>query len=705
MRTRVRLLTLVACVCVVAALPLCGTAGPATGPAASGAGGASLQSPPESSPALTPEQVAERKAQAYYHFSLGHLYQDLAGFTPRTDYLQRAIEEFKQAIAYDPDSSYLVVALAEAYQRGGRIRDAVLEAQTVLKSDPDNLPAHRLLARIYLQTLGEFEPQQSSKPTLQRAIDHYEAIARLAADDTDASLMLARLYRLNNQPEKAEATLKRLLATQPHSEQAIATLAQLYSDKGDYAKAIDLLKELTAQEPSSQLLATLAEAYERAGDTGNAVAAYRRAIEREASNTDLRHRLAQTLISAGRYADAITEYQVIARLNPEDLQAHIRLSQLHRHRGEFREAEAALVKAGELAADNPEVGLSRALLSEAEGKFAEATQALSDLVATTTRAGGRYTEQERHTRAILLEQLGQLHRRREQFDTAVQTFDLMMELGEESTLRAYSQIIETLRQARRLDAALQRAQEAVERFADMTSLRLQLATLHGDRGELEQGVEMARSLLGGQPADREVHLSLAQIYERNKRYPEAEQALAEAEKLSNGRDDLEFVYFLRGAINERQKKYEQAEREFRKALELNPTSALTLNYLGYMLADRGVKLEESVELVKRALALDPYNGAYLDSLGWAYFRQGKYELAEDYLRRAVERVSRDPVIHEHLGDLYEKLGRLELAEKHWERSLEEWQRMPKTEFDPEVHAKTEAKLRAVKTRLANQRKR
>ena len=660
----------------------------------------SIQAPSPSVPANTPRAPfeARRRAQAYYHYSLGHLYEQLAGFTSRNEYLEQAIAEFKQALEYDPDSVYLSVRLAEAYRRAGLMRDAVAEAQAVLKADPKNLAARRLLARIYLQTLGELQPKPEQKQTLELAIEQYEAIVRLDPDDAESRLFLARLYRLNGQMEKAEATLKDYLAAQPRSEQALAALAQLYTDQGESARAIQLLTEATNEKPTAELLATLALAYEQADDPDNAIATYRRALELDSDNVEIRRHLAQALLEASRYDEAVEELKTLTRLNPEDSQSHLRLSQIYRHRGQFDQAEAYLARAEELAPDDPDVDFNRALLLEAEGKFAEAVGVLSDLVASLTRRDDAYNEQERRTRAVLLEQLGMLHRRLENFDEAVETFELMMELGEEEAARASSQIIESLRQGRQLEEAAARARTALERFPQLAGFRLQLASVLGEMGKPEEAAELARGALNGEPGDREVHMTLVQIYERNKLYAEAERALDAAEKLSTGRQ-LEYVHFLRGAVYERQKKYDVAEQEFRKALAINPANALALNYLGYMFADRGVKLDESVELVKRALELEPYNGAYLDSLGWAYFRLEQLDLAEDYLRKAVARVRHDPTIHDHLGNLYEKRGRLDLAVQHWERSLAEWKRAPATEFDAEAYSRVEAKLRALRARL------
>jgi len=91
--------------------------------------------------------------------------------------------------------------------------------------------------------------------------------------------------------------------------------------------------------------------------------------------------------------------------------------------------------------------------------------------------------------------------------------------------------------------------------------------------------------------------------------------------------------------------------------------------MGYMLADRGVRLQEAVEYVEKALALEPNNGAYLDSLGWAFFKLNDLKQAETYLLKAVSIVKNDPTIHDHLGDLYFKSGDYRKAEEYWNRSL------------------------------------
>jgi tetratricopeptide (TPR) repeat protein len=229
-----------------------------------------------------------------------------------------------------------------------------------------------------------------------------------------------------------------------------------------------------------------------------------------------------------------------------------------------------------------------------------------------------------------------------------------------------------------------------------------LAAQQADMGDADKALAEVRAMLKGDADDRQVYLNLAQMYTRLRRFPEAEQALDKAEQFSTKADDKEYVWFLRGSTFERAKRYPEAEEQFKKVLASDPDHASTLNYLGYMLADQNMKLDEALGYIKRAVDLDPSNGAYLDSLGWAYFRLGKFELAEDNLLKASQKINTDPTVHDHLGDLYQKTGRLKLAATNWERALTEWNRTIAVEVDPADVARVQKKLDSAKMKLARE---
>ena len=181
------------------------------------------------------------------------------------------------------------------------------------------------------------------------------------------------------------------------------------------------------------------------------------------------------------------------------------------------------------------------------------------------------------------------------------------------------------------------------------------------------------------------------------------QALDQAEKLASSDDDKTEIYFMRGAMYERMKKYEDSEAAFRQVLAVDPNHAETLNYLGYMLADRNIKLEEASQMIKKALSIAPNSGAFLDSLGWVYYRQGKLSEAEGLLQRALDK-GQDPTIHEHLGDVYFKEGKTNEAVAQWQASLKGFQNAAPSEADPEEAAKVTKKLDDARVKLAQEKK-
>ncbi len=651
---------------------------------------------PAASAASAPE-VAQR-AEAYYDFLMGHYYEERYGATSRSEYASQAIDFYKKALELNPNSSVVAERLAEVYAASQRIRDAVLQAQEILKRDPDNLAAHRLLARIYVRTLGDAEAA-GQKETLGRAIGQYQEIVRLDPSDTEAALWLARLYRFQNDHEKAEQVLRKLLGREPANEAGLEQFTQLMLDEGRAAEAITRLQQLNDKSPNPRLLDLLGNAYAQLHEDAKSEQAYRKAAQLDPSESSHLRGLAQALLSERKYDEALAQYQRLAQLDPDEAENYLRMAQIYRQVGKLGQAESSILRAKEHAPDNLEVVYNEALIYRAQGRFDNAIRLLSDAVA---RLKKRPEGEGEGSRALgtLYEQLGRTYREAEDYPAAIRTFQEMSRLSPAEDRQSRLEVIETYRTSRQMEQAVDAARQAMSAYPQDRDLKVSYALLLAEKGDADEGAKTLRALLNGSADDRETYLQLAEVYERGRHYAEAEQAARTAEKMARQPADNDMAWFLLGAIYERQKKYDLAEQEFRRVLEVNPHNAAALNYYGYMLADRGTRLEEATELIQRALAEESGNAAYLDSLGWAYFKQNKLAEAEEYLRKATERDAHDPTILAHLGEVYDKTGRPSQAAQVWEKALAEWRRVFPADYEADKVAELQKKLETLKHHLA-----
>ncbi|MGC2327759.1 MAG: tetratricopeptide repeat protein [Candidatus Sulfotelmatobacter sp.] len=650
-------------------------------------------------------QPAARKvdrAAAYYHYAVAHMYEEQVTVYGRSELANKAMDEYRLAIEADPSSEFLTSGLAELYVKTGRIRDAVIEAQDIIKRDPTNLEAHKLLGRIYLRSLGDMPGGSGSDNVLKLAIEQYEQIVKIEPDSVDDHLLLGRLYRLNNDLQKAESELKTAIKLDPNSEEAVTTLAILYTDEGDTAQALQVLSAVPDTARSAKLYAALGTTYEQRKEYKNAIDAFKKAIMLDRDNLDAIRGLAENLLNDGQTDAALEQYKVIADANPEDAQTFLRIAEIYRRQGKYDQALENLKKADTMVPDSLEVPYSMASVYEAQGRYDDAVKLLQDLVKKTEKPDHDYNQADRNNRAIFVERLGIVYREQENYPASVDAFRKMLTLGDDNAERGYQNIIDTYREGKMWTQATAAAREAVQKLPDDRGLRMVLDAQLADTGDADKALADVHSLLNGKAEDRDVYITLAQMNTRLKRWKDAENALDKAEQLSTKAEDKDYIYFLRGSTYEREKKYDEAEAQFRKVLAADPQSAITLNYLGYMNADRGVRLDESLNYIKAAVSLDPGNGAYLDSLGWAYFRLGKYDLAEESLTKASTHLGSDPTVQQHLGDLYQKTGRLKLAAAHWERAIAEWGKTVNAEVDGDALAKVQQDLDAAKVKLAKE---
>jgi tetratricopeptide (TPR) repeat protein len=654
----------------------------------------------EASPSQPKADKKPDQAAAYYHFALAHMYEEMMAMYGRSEYATKAIEEYRQAIENDPSSEYLNASLAELYAKTGRIRDAVLEAQEIIKRDPDNLEAHKLLGRIYLRSLGDLQPGTQSREVLTLAIEQYEAMTRIQPKNPDNHLLLGRLYFLNKDLIKAENEFKTAVSMDPSSEEAVTNLAYLYNEEGDNKKAAEVLAAVPEGRRSAKIYVALGSTYEQQKEYKKAIAVFRQALTMDKENLDAMRGLAQNLANDNQIEAALDQYRTIQDADPQDATAALRVAEIYRRMGKFDLAMENLKKAETLVQDSLEIPYNEALILEAQGKYEEAAAVLQKLVSHPLPADAR--QGDKSNRALFLERLGNIYREAGRPLLAMETFRKIVDLGGDEAARGYQDVIDAYRDQKQWSDATRTAQEAVKKLPNDKGLKLTLAQQMADAGKQDESIQLAKSVLKGGPEDRDTYIMLSQIYMRLKHWKESEDAIAQAEKFAVRAEEKEYIRFLQGSIYERQKKFDLAEQAFRQVLQQNPSNSMALNYLGYMLADHNSHLEEALTLIKKALDFDPQNGAYLDSLGWVYFKLGNYDQAEENLRRAADKSPNDATIQDHLGELYARTNRFKQAATHWERALDEWSKSVPADVDQQDVTRVSKKLESTKVKLAQQ---
>ena len=647
-----------------------------------------------------PAEKMTPRADAYYNFTMGHLYELQYEQTSQPDFATKAIDAYKKAYALDPQSPIIGERLAEMYWKAQRVREAVNEANEILKHEPNDLATHRLLGRIYLRSLGDVNGTSGvQSEVVAKAIAEYAEVHRLDPSDQDAALWLARLYRLHNEPDKAEQVLRKMLDDDPANEPAVEQLTQLLLDGNKADEAIKLLEAMTAHSSSATVFDLLGDAYTQNHDYAKAETAYRKAVELDPSELSHLRGLGQTLLTEEKYSDALEVYQKLADLMPDDSDNYLRIAQIYRELHQLDKAEENLVKARQYNPGSLEVLYNEAMIYQAQGRYDDAIRVLSDAI-TGVKSQSNVLPSRRRSLSILYQQLGMLYRDVQNYQAAIYTFQELAHLGDEEDHRARLLIMDTYQKAKDLPKALQAGRDAMAKYPNDTAIKSSQALLLGENEQTDEAVKLLQTDLKGTPADRDTYLNISQVYERGRRYADAEEAARKAESFAAEPHDNEIAWLLLGAVYERQKQFDKAETEFKKVLDVNPKNAQVLNYYGYMLADRGVRLDEAQDLIQRAVDQEPQNGAYLDSLGWVYYKQNKLDEAESMLRKAVEHEPHDPTIRLHLGDVYAKQGHTDQAAVEWEKSLNEWHRSLPADLESDKVAEVEKKLNQVKHRVA-----
>jgi len=650
-------------------------------------------------PPQTPAPSADR-SNAYYEFAMAHLYAELAGaYGNRGEYVNKAIDYYRQAIKADPSASYIAEELSEFYVQAGQLERAMQEANDLLKANPDNNNARKILARIYTRQIGDPDQGRIDQTMLKNAIDQYEKITQSDPKDGESLSMLARLYRVSKNDVAAEKAYRQVLQQDPNDDEALNGLAMIYVDRGDVPNAITMLQQAVEKSPDQRNIQMLGEFYEQIKEFGKAADTFKQALALTNDTQQLRVRIGLDLLQANRLDEALTAFRELATDQPKNVLLQIQLAEILERKHDWAGAAAVLAKAHTVETkDNAlQIRFAEEELLRAQGKTQQAIAAMQALLNDTKK--DRYTDQEKKDRIRNLYIMAAMYEDANKPADAVTAYRLIPEIDANLAPSAEGKVIEAYKNAKDFKSARTAADAALKKYPTERPLIFEHALLLGDLSLVDQGVSELKAIPNSSK-DRDILITMAQVQDKGKRFEDERKTLDAAEILAESPQDKQTIEFMRGAMYEREKNYDAAEKAFRSVLATDPQNAGAMNYLGYMYADRNIRLEEAQQLISKALDIEPDNGAYEDSLGWVYYRLNKLDQAADELRMAVDKVGKDPTVHDHLGDVYLKQGKIREAIQQWESSVSEWKIAAPSDQDPVELAKVTKKLEGAKVKVS-----
>lgn len=608
-------------------------------------------------PAAAPDRIAE----AYEHFLRAHLLED-------ADDTEGAIAAYKRALAADPRGADIAADLADLYLRENRASEARGAAEQAIKIDPNNREAHRVLGTLYASMASDGQGRggrAAQTENLNNAVQHLEKAIEppIVSPDANVRAMLARLYIATDQHDKAITLLAELVKQEPGWQDGPTLLVQAYAAAGRSADAIKWLEEAAQDNP--QLFGTLADLYGRQRRWSEAVTAYEQALRDATPRTanSLRIGLATALLASGKPAELTRARDVLRQAaggNRVDERALALLSQAERRTGDYQAAESTARRLINQNSRNARGYVALAEALEEQRRFQPIIEALAPAV--TTFRGNADTA---FALAMLLPHLGFAYQELGAHDKAISTFEELNKLApEDPSVIGY--LVQSHIAAKNYAQAAEIARTArTKNPGDLRLARLEAQALRRG-GKVDQGLAILEELARKQANDPSAYIALAQGYADASRGAQAIKVLQDAQAKFPNESSITFEL---ASVLEKQKKYSEAEAVFRQLIAKEPDNAAALNYLGYMLAERGERLTESVDFLKRALAIDPHNGSFLDSIGWAYFKDGKLDLAFENMKRAADQLPANSVVQDHYGDVLAKMGRWEDAIAAWNRAL------------------------------------
>lgn len=499
-------------------------------------------------------------------------------------------------------------SLGVIYNLNGEPSAAAEEFEKAMEYDPWAAPIAAELAVAYIEA-----------GWTDRALSLCLQALSVNPDDVDLHLITAGLYMNIRNIPKAVEHYRKVLSLQPENVNALLYLGTLYGDMKNNEEALKVFKKLVSVDPD-HLMGNyyLGKVHLEMKNHLEAEGAFKKTLSIRPSFDAAVVDLAAVYEGQGKKALAVETLRDYLQLHPGRINVRLKLADLYQRQGQNEDAERELLRVLRIDQHNREAHINLGVLYLERGRTDEAVRMFSELFQ-------RYPGDHRfcYFLASAYEERKDYAKARDLFNKIPPTSDLY------------------------------------------TAAQVRIATMLKKQGRSSEAIAVVEQAVKGQKTPN-LFIFLASLYEEEKLFAQAEMALKDGLAIHGRNTELHYAL---GVLYEKTGRFDEAIDRMEMVLKIEPEHADALNFIGYSLADRGIRLDEAERLIAKALALKPGNGYITDSMGWVYFRQGKIDLALKYLQEAARLLPGDATIAEHLGDVLVKAGKIVEALVHYHRAL------------------------------------
>jgi predicted Zn-dependent protease len=575
-----------------------------------------------------------------------------------------ALQRFDKLIAKVPKDPVLLYERAMLLIDAGRIDRATQELRSVADANPQFYDAHRILGRVLLDRAG------GDKAGIEEALKYLQVAFKLNPDDLSTGIAVSQLLMSSGRLNDAERVLAAMVERAPDQRALNYNYANILTKLGRGNEAKPYLERAVAADPTfGPAIQQLLDMYQEENEWIKAAEILQPLVADDPLNLEMQRQQAFFYLRGGEPRNAYERYRALVAADPKDTRSQFGLAEALNDLEQYAEAEAQYAKLLEGQPNEPEILGSYGLSLVGQKKWDQATTVFNKLLGLGDAPD--------HLAALARTQLAHIDLRKENYAAAIETAKSIFVFHDRPNAQAINIALEALRKQDKTAEGLALLEPLVAKFPQdpFVNARYVEWLVRANKKDAAKQHAALQTKLGGRNA-----VTVAEAYMQAGDNATAIELLKGV--VAARPDELDLQFQL-GSVYERAGDRKNAEKAFLAVLEKDANHAPTLNYLGYMWAEGAVNLDKAHEMLTRAVGQEPNNGAYVDSLGWVYFRLGNLDLAEKYLRDATKLIPRDPTVHEHLGDVLAARGNLD-------RALESY----RTALDLEPEAKDVDKIRS-----------